>query len=330
MGQPSPPDHDHDPRQEHSGHSHAHGHSHPQGHNHAHAAGFALGVSLILNAVFLVIELGAGFWTGSLALLSDAAHMLSDVAALSLAFFAARLARRPPTAFGTFGFKRAEVLGAFVNAGGLVLACVFIFTEAWERLSTTAPPLPGVPMLVVAVAGLAINIGSAWFLHRSGANDLNVRAALAHMIADALGSVGAVVAALAVLFFDFYAADAIASLIIGALVLWGAYGLLKESARVLLEFAPPGLDQDVLSSALLEIDGVAQVHELHVWMLGGPEAIVTAHLVPEEDASPYDVLEAAERVLRERYRIEHSTLQVDPCDGPPCRQVRCPMLPEAV
>jgi cobalt-zinc-cadmium efflux system protein len=303
-------------------------HHHPAPGN---GADRALLVSLILNGSFLIVEVGVGFWTGSLALLSDAAHMVSDVAALGLALVAGRLAMRPASAAGTFGLKRAEVLGAFVNAVTLVVACLFIFNEAIERLTLGSPAVPGLPMLLVAGFGLAINLGSAWFLHRSGAkSNLNVRAALVHMLADALGSVGALVAALLILFLGWNAADAIASFVIGILVLWGAWGLLRDSARVLLEFAPPGLGQDVVERALLEIEDVAEIHELHVWMLGGSEALVTAHIVPRPNAKPFILLEEAERVLHDRFGIHHTTLQIERADGPPCRQQNCPVLPEVV
>lgn len=320
------------------GHGHDHGHDHPHDHDHGHehphaprprgeSSRRALLAALILNGAFLVIEAGVGFWTGSLVLLSDAAHMVSDVAALILALVAAYLVLRPPTPKRTFGLLRAEVLGAFVNAVILVVACVGIFKEATERLLGGPPPVPGLPVILVAAAGLAINLGSAWFLWRSASNDMNVRGALVHMLADALGSLGALVAGVAMTFFGWTAADAVVSLLIGAMVLWGAWGILRDSTRVLLDFAPPGLGQDVLLRALERVEGIASVHDVHVWSLGGGQTTVTAHIVACEGATPYDVLRRAEEVLRAELNVSHSTLQIDPATGA-CAQVECTMLRE--
>lgn len=284
-------------------------------------------VSLVLNGTFLVIEAVAGFLTGSLALISDATHMLSDVAALSLALLASRLALRPATHSTTFGLRRAEVLGAFVNAVGLLVACMFIFNEAVARLTAGTPPLAGGAMIAVAFAGLIVNLGSAWLLHRSDEGDnLNVRGALIHMLADALGSVGALIAGVLIMVYGWTAADAIASFVIGLLVLWGAWLLLRDSARVLLEFAPKGLERNVIEHALLEVDGVDRVHDLHVWMLGGGEALVAVHLVPSMDAAPFEVLQSAQSMLRSKLGVAHTTVQIEPADGPPCHQECCPVL----
>ncbi len=311
-----------------AGHDHDHhGHHHHHHHGDTGEAGRrALKAALFLNGGFLLIEGGVGWWTSSLALLSDAVHMVSDVAAISLALFASHLATRPATAKRTFGLLRAEILGAFLNAVLLVLACIFIFGEAIERLVEAPQPVPGMPVLVVAVVGLAINLGSAAYLFKSGSDNLNIRGALMHMLADALGSVGALVSALAVIFWQWYAADAVVGIITGVLVLWGTWGILRDSTAVLLEFAPRGLDQDVITEALLDIDGVAEVHDLHIWRVGGTDTTVTAHLVPEGEATAASVLRAAEAVLLERFEIDHSTIQIDPADGDPCRQQDCTIL----
>jgi cobalt-zinc-cadmium efflux system protein len=313
-------DHDH-PDHDHHDHDH-HGHAH-----HHSGSRRALTAALILNGGFLVVEAIAGFWTGSLALLSDAAHMVSDVAALALALVTAHLVLRPATSGRTFGLLRAEILGAFVNAVALFVACIFIFKEAIARLLVGPPPLPGLPMLVVATIGLAINLGSALYLWRSGSSDLNVRGALVHMMADALGSVGAMIAAFLTLVFDLYSADAVVSMLVGVLVLYSGWGIFRDSSRVLLEFAPSGLEQDVVAAKLAAIDGVAGVHELHVWSLGSGQAAVTAHLVPAASAAPYEVLKRAEHVLHDDLGIQHTTLQVDPNDQGPCSQEVCPILP---
>lgn len=309
---------------EHSAPHSRHGHDHP---HHRPSSEQALRAALILNALFLVIEATVGWLSGSLALLSDAAHMVSDVAALALALLASRLMRRPATSGRTFGLLRAEILGAFINAVVLLLACVFIFREALSRLIEGPPPVPGLPMLVVAVVGLAINLGSAFYLWRSGGQDLNIRAALAHMLGDALGSVGALIAGVLALTVRLYAADAIVSMLIGMIVLYSAWGILRDSSQVLLEFAPSGLEQDVVAERLRGLEGVAEVHELHVWSLGSGKTAVTAHLVPAPGATPYEILERADHALHHHLGIEHVTLQIDPSEGAPCRQQVCPMLP---
>ena len=315
-------------------HDHAHGHHH----NHAHGAGSghkgrvvrrALLGSLLFNGGFLIIEAVAGFWTGSLALLSDAAHMVSDVAALAVALWVSHLATRPATPKQTFGLLRAEVLGAFVNAATLLVACVFIFKAAVERLMSGPPHVAGWPVLIVAVTGLAINLISAWMLWRSDSTNINVRGALAHMLADALGSVGAMLAALLTLFAGWMAADAVIGAVIGMMVLWGTWGILRDSTRVLLEFAPSGLDQGTVSEALSQIDGVAGVHELHVWTLGSGQACATAHLVLESEGNQSQVLKRAEKVLHADLGIPHTTLQVDPATEYECTQKECPLLAEA-
>lgn len=309
------------------GHDHDHSHGHGPGHHH-HGSGSrrALLIALVLNGTFLIVEAAAGWWTGSLALLSDAAHMVSDVAALALALVAAQLVLRPATRGRTFGLLRAEILGAFLNAVALLVACVFIFKEAIERLIEGPPPVPGLPILVVAILGLAINLGSAFYLWRTGSEDLNIRGALVHMLADALGSAGALIAAILTLTLQLYAADAVVSILVGILVLYSGWGILRDSSRVLLEFAPSGLEQDVIEAKLAGIDGVASVHELHVWSLGSGRAAVTAHLVPDRSAMAFDVLKRAEHVLHHELGVEHTTLQVEPSDGEPCRQQECPIL----
>jgi cobalt-zinc-cadmium efflux system protein len=303
----------------HRGHGHHHGHDHHHGHHHG-GGERALWVAFLLNGGFLVCEAVAGFLTGSLALLSDAAHMVSDVAALAIALVAMRLARRPRSPRGTFGWRRAEVLAAFVNAVALVVACVFIVGEAITRLRAGPPPIPGGWVLAVGFVGLAINLGSAFALWRSGGDSLNIRGALIHMLADALGSVGAIVAALCTLLFGWAAADPIASLFIAGLVLYGTWGLLRDSTAVLLEFAPPGTDADAVAAVLCESPEVAAAHDVHVWSLASGEPIVTAHLVLEPGPASRSldaaaaIRRAAADALYARFGVHHATLQVDAQD----------------
>lgn len=268
----------------------------------------------MLNGAFLVIELVVGWWSGSLALLSDGAHMVSDVGALVLALGAAQLATRRPSTAMTYGLGRAEVLGAFLNGLLLVGACGWIVFEAVERLVHGAPEVPGMAVLVTGFVGLVINLASAWYLHRSDDQGLNTRGALLHMLGDALGSVAAMVSA-GFLLVGVPAADPVASLVVAALVAVGAWALLRDAGTVLLELPPPGLDVDGVRDALLELDGVSEVHDLHAWTLDGRTPIVSAHLVLGEGAAFEGVCGAAHRLLHDRFDIEHATVQPERGNG---------------
>lgn len=284
----------------------------------------ALTAALVLNGGFLIIEAGLGWWTGSLALLSDAAHMVSDVGALILALGATHLAQRAASPNRSFGFMRAETLGAFVNGLALVVACGFIFYEAIDRLTHGAPHVQAWPVLAAGIVGLAINLGSAWALHRADGDNINIRGALLHMMADALGSAGAIAAAV-FLWFGIQVADSIISLFIGALVLWGAWRLLREATYILLQFAPAGVKVHAVEEALRGIEGVADVHELHCWTLDGQEAILSAHIVGDKGTSPTALRTQAEALLHETFGVHHTTLQVE-CEAPACcEQPGCPL-----
>ncbi len=277
--------------------------------------------ALGINASYLGVEAAAGWWTGSLALLSDAAHMLSDVAALTIAFVATRLANLDAAPDRTFGLRRAEPVGAFINAFGLMFACLFIFAEATQRLLSEPPAIAAGPVLVVAVIGLLVNLGSAWMLARGDTDNLNIRGALLHMLADALGSVGAIVAAIMVM-YDMAWADPAVSLVIGVLVLFSAGKLLRDSGRVLLEMAPPTIDVAAVADALRGLDGVQDVHDLHVWSLDGAYTLITAHIVVIDQRPTEPVRLAAEQLLEQRFGVEHHTLQLE-------RDKRCPEIAPA-
>jgi len=299
-------------------------------HDHAGVRGEAtrraLGWTLALNTALLAVEAFVGWWTGSLVLLSDAAHMVGDVGAIALALGVAHLARRSASPNRSYGFARAEVLGAFVNGLALLVAVGFIFVTAIERLTGHPPHVDAAPVLIVGIVGLVVNLGSAWFLHRAGGENLNVRGALLHMLADALGSVGAIVAA-ALLARGIYGADAAISLVIGVLVLWTTADLLRDSGRILLQFSPPDLRAQEVDEALRSVEGVLDVHDLHIWTLDGEHAVLTAHLVMVEGALPDSVRRAAEGLLSDRFEIEHSTLQ--PESGDSCGGAHCPFDPAA-
>lgn len=286
----------------------------------------ALRGALVLNLGFLVVEAAAAAYTGSLALLSDAAHMVSDVAALALALAAAELARRPVHRGRTYGYARAEALGAFANAVLLIGACVLIVHSAVERLATGHTHFEPLPVLVVGVLGLLINLGSAYVLARSARDNIGVRGALIHMLADALGSLGAILAAVLASVWALHAADAALSLGIAGLILWSTWGVLRDATRSLLDFVPDDLPQERVETALRALEGVQDVHELHVWSIGGA-AVLTAHLVPQPGVAAGDLLSRAEHQLREHLGVVHTTIQID--DRSPCPQQSCPLFDEA-
>lgn len=306
-------------------HSHTHGHSHDHSHDDGAMTRRALAWSLALNGGFLVIEAGIGLYTGSLALLSDAAHMVSDVGALVLALGAAHLAQRAADSERTWGYVRAETLGAFINGLALLVACAILFKEAFERMAAGAPAIEGWPVLVAGVIGLAINLGSAWWLWRADRESLNIRGALIHMLADALGSAGAIVSAL-LLMRGVYLADPVVSLFIGGLVLWGTWGLLRDSGRVLLQYAPPGMQADEVRATLLGVDGVEGVHDLHLWTLDGRSAVLSAHLLGAAGVPAGALRLRAQQALDARFGSVHTTLQVEFAESGACVNLDCPLL----
>jgi cobalt-zinc-cadmium efflux system protein len=293
-------------------HDHRHFDTHPHHHGAvAVDAGVrALWLSLALNGGFFFVELAVGWWAGSLALLGDAAHMASDVGGLVVALGAAQLARRAPDASHTFGLRRAETLGALLNGLLLLFASGWIVVEAVDRLASGPPPVPGWPVLGVAVIGLVVNLGSAVALWRSGASDLNVQGAVVHMLADAVGSAGAIAAAL-LLLAGVPAADPVVSLFVAGLVAYGARGILRSSVRVLMQLPPVDFDVPAVSASLRALPGVVNVHDLHCWTLDGTSCIVTAHLVVDADHEPEGVRRAALALLEAGHEVQHATLQVE-------------------
>ena len=287
----------------------------------------ALRLSLALNGGYMLVELIVGFTSGSLALLSDAAHMFSDSAALLLALLVAELTRKPAIPKRSFGLLRAEALGAFTNGLLLLAACGLIIFHAIERLAGEAPPFPALPVMIVAAIGLAINLGSAWLLARSDRDNINVRGALAHMMADALGSVGALLAAFLAWGWGYNFADPLISLGIAALILITTWRLLRDASHALLDFVPREVDPSQIRAALEAIEGVSTVHELHLWGMGR-QTVLTAHLVTKPGVSSKALLCRAETLLRDDLGIAHTTLQLDDVDTSPCAQVNCPLFRE--
>jgi len=274
----------------------------------------ALRWALALTATFSLVEFVGGWLTGSLALLSDAVHMLTDVAALSLGLFALWVANRPPSANKTFGYHRAEILAALANGVALALAVVFIVREAIERLSAEKPIDP-TGMLLIATTGLAINVLCAWLLAPDKDSSLNLRAAFLHVLADLLGSLGAVAAALIIIATGWYAADAVAACAIAVLVLISAWQLVRESLDVLMEAVPGHIDLERLRGEMEQVPGTRRVHDLHVWTLTTGRYALSAHAVIDASASGDTILESMRELLATRFAVQHVTIQLE-CERP--------------
>jgi cobalt-zinc-cadmium efflux system protein len=292
------------------------------GHDHGHGSARsmqrrALWLVLAANGGFLLAEVIGGIAFGSLALLADAAHMLSDVAGLVIALIAQRLLDRPATARHSFGLQRAEVLGAQANALALLAASGWIVFEAIRRIGDPAD-VDGGGLLVVAALGLAVNVGSAVVLRRAQGRSLNMRGAFIHMVVDAAGSVGAILTAIAVLGWNADWVDPVMSILIAALVLWSAWSLLRDTVHVLLEGTPSSVRPDDVEAALIADDDVEAVHHLHVWTIASDVPALSAHVVLNGERTLHEAQEATERLkdlLEERFGIEHATLELEchPC-----------------
>ncbi len=289
-------------------------------HDHSHApsataprARRILWITLALNAALLVGEVIAGVAFDSLALLADAAHQGSDVAALGIALVAQALVRRPGSARHTYGLRRAEALGAQANAVLLLAAAVWIFVEAVQRFDQPEP-VEGAGVIVVGTIALAINALSAVLLVRVRGNDLNLRGAFLHMTADAAGSLGAIAAGVAVVAFDATWVDPAASILIGVLVVLASWGLIRDTTNVLLEGAPRGLDPAEVEAALGQQPGVSATHHLHLWELGSDLPALSVHVVLDGEPSLHEAQaqgEGLKAMLAERFGIEHATLELE-------------------
>ena len=266
--------------------------------------------ALVLTAAYMVAEVVGGLAANSLALLADAGHMFSDAAALALSLLAVVLAQRPATPQRTYGFHRAEILAALTNGAALLVLSVLITREAWERLSSP-PEVQGGLMLAIAFGGLAINFANLAVLSGGRKQNLNVRGAWLHVLGDALGSVGAIAAGAGILFFGWTWADPVASFIIAALVLYSAWGLVRETLDVLMEGVPKGISVDEVATALKELPGVLEAHDLQVWALTSGRNIATTHLVIAADADHQRIIDAANRILSDQFTIDHATIQVE-------------------
>jgi cobalt-zinc-cadmium efflux system protein len=291
-------------------------HDHPH-HHHHHGPSRdtergALKAALALIVTFMLAEVTAGVLASSLALLSDAAHMLTDAAALAVSLVAARLAARPAGGALTYGLGRAEILSAQANGVTLLILSVVIVVDALRRLVSPLR-VHGVPVLIVALAGVVVNLAAAAILARgSGARrSLNVEGSYRHIVTDLYGFIATAVAAVIILATGFDRADPIASLVIAGLLLHAAYGLLKESGRVFMEAAPEGLDPDEIGRTLAAQPGVVEVHDLHVWEVTSGFPALSAHVVVRAGDDCHERRRVLQRMVGERFGISHTTLQVD-------------------
>jgi cobalt-zinc-cadmium efflux system protein len=282
-------------------------------HRHDHArveSRRALAAALGLTASYTVVEVVGGVLAGSLALLADAVHMLSDNIALAAALFAAWLAAKPATSGRTYGYKRAEVLAALANGVLLVALAIWIFVEAVMRLRDPGDVLGGW-MLAIALVGLAVNVAAGLVLSRARDHSLNVEAAFRHVFADLLGSVGVAVAAVVILATGWVEADPLVGMLIGVLVLASAWSILRDSTEILLESTPRGLDADALGRRLARAPGVVEVHDLHVWTITSGFPALSAHVLVRPGDDCHGRRRELERLLHDEFGIDHTTLQVD-------------------
>lgn len=282
-------------------------------HEHTHAGtGSRLLLSLVLTVGFVIAEAAAGWFANSLALLSDAAHNFADALALGLSWYALRAARRPADARRTFGSHRVGILAALANAASLVVMALFIFWEAAQRLRRPAPVEGGL-MIAVASAAVLLNGAISLWLHGAAKHDLNVRSAYLHMLGDALSALGVVVAGVVVALTGRAVADPVVSLLIGALILWSSWGILRESINILLEAAPRAVDMAALERAVREAPGVLGVHDLHVWEVASGIVACSCHVVVAEQSvrEGQQVLRSVADLLRGRFGVIHTTIQVE-------------------
>jgi cobalt-zinc-cadmium efflux system protein len=293
----------------HPGHAHAglhHGHSHaPDRETNRNR----LAIALAINLALVVAGVAGALAFHSLALFADAGHVLSDVGAIGLAMFAAAMAARPASGRRTFGFYRTEILAALANGIVLVVVAVFVFVEAVMRLSDPSE-VDGLGVLIIGAVGLAGNVAATVVLAGGDREDINLEAVLRHSAADALGSLGVIVSGALVLGLGWDRADPIAGMAIGVLILLGSWRLIREPIDVLMEAAPAGLDVEEIGTAMAAVENVREVHDLHIWTVTSGFPALAAHVRVEGTCDPDETRHAIERVLKERFEIEHTTLQV--------------------
>ena len=286
-------------------------------HHHHGATGKRLQLSLLATVVFVVVEIVSGLKAHSLALLSDAGHNFTDALALLLAWFAFYIECRPASATKTYGYQRAGVLAAFVNALTLVVLSGFIFYESYQRFLTPEPVAEFI-MLGVATAGLVVNVGIMLALHAASRHDLNIRSAFVHMLGDAVGSVGIIIGAVFIRWTSSYWIDPLLSVLIGVLILWTAWGIIKESLNILLEGLPRGIQLDAVVAEVRRLPGVIDVHDVHIWSLASHTHALSCHVLIEDVplSVSESILRSVNSLLARRFDITHTTVQFEhmPCE----------------
>lgn len=293
-------------------HNHHHGHDHSH-HDHARSGNKkGLAIALIITLGIMILEFIGGLLTNSLALLSDSGHMLSDASALLLSLVALWFATKPSSPNKTYGFYRFEILAALLNGVALFIIAGFIVWEAIQRFDDP-PTVASGSMMLIAAIGLLANLLSAWFLMRTGdvKNNVNLRSAYLHVIGDALGSVGAIIAGIVMMAFGWYIADPIISILVSILILKSAWRIIQNTVHILMEGAPAAINPEEVKKSLLSIPGVTGIHDLHIWTITSNFDSLSCHLVAEDEANSYEILKQAIDLLDSRFHIEHSTIQIE-------------------
>jgi len=292
-----------------SHHHHNHDH-HSHGHHHHSANKRVLMISFIAIFTFMIVEAIGGFLTNSLALISDAGHMLSDAAALGLSLLAFKIGERKATKEKTFGYKRFEIIAAFINGVTLIIISLYIFYEAITRF--VEPQMVDSSMIFIAILGLLVNIGVALLLMKGDSKDnLNIRSALLHVIGDLLGSVGAIIAGLLIMAFGWYIADPIASILVAILITISGYRVTKDSLHVLMEGKPNNIQPNDILTELIKIKGVINVHDLHIWSITSELPMLSCHIVVEDGIDRDELITKGSEILRNSFNINHCTLQIE-------------------
>lgn len=298
------------------GHSHSHSHSHNHGHN---VNKRALRISFFLIASYMIIEVVGGMMTNSLALLSDAGHMLSDAAALGLSYLATTFGERKANKFKTYGYKRIEILAAFINGLTLIGISIYIFWEAYNRF-LQPPSIMSSGMFIVSVIGFIVNMLAAFILLKGDTSEnLNIRSAFLHVLGDLLGSAGAITASLLIMFFGWNIADPFASVFVAVLIIISACRVTRDATHILMEGAPSNIDVAKVQKTLEALKNVIGVHDLHVWSISSDMPSLSCHIVVKNEQNSQTVLQEAKKVLHEKFDIHHSTIQIDTEDNP-CEQ----------
>jgi cobalt-zinc-cadmium efflux system protein len=294
----------------HEHHDHdGHHHHHDRAHRHMSNKRRLVWV-LTLTAVYLIAEAVGGYLSNSLALLSDAGHMLTDVASIALAMFALWFSSRPVTSKKTYGYLRLEILAALANGVALVVISLMIFYEALQRIKNPEP-VAGIEVMLIAIGGLIVNAISAYLLHSASSENLNMRGAFLHVISDMLGSVGAIIAGLLIWQFGWTISDPVISVLMCALIIFSSWQLIRESVNVLLEGTPSHINIQAVIEAIMTVRGVLNVHDLHIWTISSGNDALSAHVAIGTEASYEGTLQALQEALRSKFNIGHLTIQIE-------------------